>query len=98
MSARGSKSGPGGQVQGDVVFHPEPVLLTPVVTARRLSGTGPKVTRLPRHGDPHGAKPGPETLPCILLGRRLQTSSCVCDNRTLGPLGISISNAILLFA
>lgn len=45
VSTRDSDSGPGGQVQGDVLFPPQPVLLTSVVTARRLHGTWPKVTK-----------------------------------------------------
>ncbi|XP_032163730.1 WD repeat-containing protein 5 isoform X3 [Mustela erminea] len=56
----GSDAGPGGQEEGSVL-HPKLVPLTAVTKAARGG-------EAPRHGDPHGAAPGPESGPGILLG------------------------------
>lgn len=56
----GSDAGPGGQEEGRVL-HPRLVSLTAVRSAARGG-------EAPRHGDPHGAGPGPESGPGILLG------------------------------
>ncbi|XP_059266354.1 WD repeat-containing protein 5 isoform X3 [Mustela nigripes] len=56
----GSDAGPGGQEEGSVL-HPALVPLTAETKAARGG-------EAPRHGDPRGAGPGPESGPGVLLG------------------------------